>query len=158
MTFLVDTNIFVDAHRRYYGFDIVPSFWGFLDQQFLSGHLVSIKPVFDELKKGEDELAEWVKARPQFFKDLDGPTIQKMTEIADWVSQQGYTQAAVDDFLRVADYYLVAFAAAHGLIVLTHEQPSPGAKRRVLIPNVCNAFGVDYTDTFTMMRDRDARF
>ena len=44
MAFLVDTNIFVDAHRRYYGFDIVPSFWGFLDQQFLSGHLVSIKP------------------------------------------------------------------------------------------------------------------
>ena len=81
-----------------------------------------------------------------------------MTEIADWVSQQGYTQAAVDDFLRLADYYLVAFAAAHGLIVLTHEQPSPGAKRRVLIPNVCNAFGVDYTDTFTMMRSQGARF
>lgn len=37
MSFLVDTNIFVDAHRRYYGFDIVPSFWEFLDHQFGSG-------------------------------------------------------------------------------------------------------------------------
>lgn len=27
MAFLVDTNIFVDTHRRYYGLDIVPSFW-----------------------------------------------------------------------------------------------------------------------------------
>lgn len=32
--FLVDTNILVDASRRYYGFDFVPSFWEFMDDQF----------------------------------------------------------------------------------------------------------------------------
>ncbi len=157
MSFLVDTNIFVDAHRRYYGFDIVPSFWKFLNQQFSSGALVSIKPVLEELKAGNDALTDWAKARSQFFTDIDDATVQKMAEIADRVTHQGYTQAAVDEFLSLADFYLVAFAAAHGHTVLTHEQPSPGAKKRVLIPNVCDAFGVDYADTFTMMRELGAR-
>lgn len=162
MAFLVDTNIFVDAHRRYYGFDIVPSFWDFLDQQFSAGSLVSIRPVLDELKKGDDALTDWAKNRPDFFKDLDDATVEKMVELADWANQQvrqgDLTQAAVDEFLSVTDYFLVAFAAAHDLVVLTHEQPSPGAKKRVLIPNVCKIFGVAYADTFEMMRSLGAQF
>lgn len=157
MSFLVDTNIFVDAHRRYYGFDIVPSFWEFLDQQFVSGALVSIKPVLEELTAGKDTLADWAKNRPLFFNEIDDATVQAMVQIANWVKDQNYTQSAVDEFLSVADFYLVAFAAAHGHTVLTHEQPSPGAKKRVLIPNVCDAFGVSYADTFQMMRALHAR-
>lgn len=159
MSFLVDTNIFVDAHRRYYGFDIVPSFWEFLYQQFGSGVLVSVKPVLEELKAGNDALADWAKDRPQFFHDIgDAQTLQKMAEIADWVTHQEYTQAALAEFLSVADYYLVAFAAAHGHAVVTHEQPSPGAKKRVLIPNVCNTFGIRYVDTFQIIRTLKASF
>lgn len=150
MSFLVDTNIFVDAHRRYYGFDIVPSFWEFLDQQFGSGALVSIKPVLEKLKEGNNALADWAKNRPLFFKEIDDTTIQAMVQIADWAEGQSYTQSAVDEFLSVADFYLVAFAAANGHTVLVNKQPSPGAKKRVLIPNVCNAFGVRYADTFQM--------
>lgn len=159
MSFLVDTNIFVDAHRRYYAFAIVPSFWEFLDHQFSSGALVSIKQVLEELKAGNDALADWAKDRPHFFHDIgDAQTLQKMAEIADWVTRQEYTQAALDEFLSVADFYLVAFAVAHGYTVLTHEQPNPEAKKRVLIPNVCDAFGVRYTDTFQMMRTLGAHF
>lgn len=158
MSFLVDTNIFVDAHRRYYGFDIVPSFWKFLDQQFASYALVSIKPVLEELKAGNDALADWAKNRPLFFKEIDDATIQAMVQIADWVEGQSYTQSAVDEFLSVADFYLVAFAAAHGHTVVTHEQPSPGAKKRVLIPNVCDAFGIRFVDTFQIIRTLGASF
>lgn len=159
MMFLVDTNILVEAYRRYYALDLVPSFWEFLDRNFDAGSLVSIKPVLDELKEGNDALTEWAKNRSRFFRDIaDGATIQAMGKIADWVKQQGYRQSAVDEFLGIADYFLVAFAAAHGLTVLTHELPSPESKKRVLIPDVCRAFGVDYVDTFTMMRALGARF
>ncbi|WP_237206943.1 DUF4411 family protein [Rothia nasimurium] len=157
--FLVDTNILVEAYRRYYAFDLVPSFWEFLDWNFGAGSLVSIKPVLDELKEGNDALTEWAKNRSRFFRDIaDGATIQAMGEIADWVKQQGYRQSAVDEFLGIADYFLVAYAAAHGLTVLTHELPRPESKKRVLVPDVCRAFGVDYVDTFTMMRALGARF
>lgn len=156
--FLVDTNILVEAYRRYYAFDLVPSFWEFLNRNFGAGSLVSIKPL-DELKEGNDALTEWAKNRFRFFRDIaDGATIQAMGEIADWVKQQGYRQSAVDEFLGIADYFLVAYAAAHGLTVLTHELPRPESKKRVLIPDVCRAFGVDYVDTFTMMRALGARF
>lgn len=151
--FLVDTNILVEAYRRYYAFDLVPSFWDFLDRNFEAGNLVSIRPVLDELKEGNDALTEWAKDRPQFFKDIaDLATFQMMSEIADWVKEQDYRQSAVDEFLRIADYLLVAYVAAHGLTVLTHELPSPESKKCVLIPDVCRAFGIDYADTFTMMR------
>lgn len=157
--FLVDTNILVEAYRRYYAFDLVPSFWEFLDWNFGAGSLVSIKPVLDELKEGNDALTEWAKNRSRFFRDIaDGATIQAMGEIADWVKQQGYRQSAVDEFLGIADYFLVAYAAAHGLTVLTHELPRPESKKRVLVPDVCRAFGVDYVDTFTMMRALGAGF
>lgn len=156
--FLVDTNILVDASRRYYGFDFVPSFWEFVDDQFSKGNLVSIREVFDELKSGNDELTRWVTARSQYFVRIkDAQTLDKMTEIAQWVTSQSYKQSAVDEFLNVADYYLVAYAAAHGLILLTNETPAPESKKRVKIPDVCNAFRVRYADTFEMMRVLGAR-
>lgn len=158
MTYLVDTNIFVEAQRRYYGFDIVPSFWNFLDAGFQKGDLVSIRPVLDEIKKGNDDLTAWAKDRPGYFKPVDDLlTLGKMSEIADWVAQAGFTDNAVSDFLDVADYPLVAYAAAHGLVLLTHEHFNMNAKKRVLIPNVCKQFDVEYADTFEMMRALGAK-
>lgn len=156
--YVVDTNILVEAQRRYYGFSIVPSFWIFLDDQFALGNLVSIRPVLNELREGKDELTDWANERRQFFNPVDdAKTLIKLMEIADWVNQQNFTQAAIADFLDEADYYLVAYAAAHQLTVLTHEHYSPDARKRVLIPNVCRAFGVDYIDTFEMMYRLEAR-
>ncbi|WP_081685368.1 DUF4411 family protein [Acidipropionibacterium acidipropionici] len=48
-------------------------------------------------------------------------------------------------FLSVADYVLVATA-----YVVTREQSAPNAKARILMPDVCNAFGVGYQDPFSM--------
>ncbi len=30
--YLLDANVFIDAKNRYYGFDIVPAFWDWLQQ------------------------------------------------------------------------------------------------------------------------------
>lgn len=27
--YILDANVFIEAHRRYYSFDIAPSFWNF---------------------------------------------------------------------------------------------------------------------------------
>ena len=39
-----------------------------------------------------------------------------------------------------------------GRVVVTHEQPAPDARRKVPIPNVCQAFNVPLVDTFEMLR------
>jgi len=56
--FLLDANIFIEAHRRYYAFDIAPPFWMALINHAKNGRLLSIDRVEIELKRGGDELAD----------------------------------------------------------------------------------------------------
>jgi len=61
--YLLDANVFIEAKNRYYGFDIVPSFWKWLDRKQISCEIASILPVYNELAQGDDDLSNWVKAR-----------------------------------------------------------------------------------------------
>lgn len=36
--FVLDTNVLVEAHRRYYAFDLVPGFWDALVESARRGH------------------------------------------------------------------------------------------------------------------------
>jgi hypothetical protein len=57
--FVLDTNVFIEGAKRYYAFDIVPSFWEELVKQAGNGRLLSIDRVKAELNKGKDQLARW---------------------------------------------------------------------------------------------------
>lgn len=59
--------------------------------------------------------------------------------------------------MRGVDCYLVAQALACGFEVVTHETYSSG-KRRIKIPNACEAVGVRYLASFEMLRREGARF
>ena len=61
--YLLDANVFIEAKNTYYRFDTFPGFWNWLDAEQAKGHLGSIQPIRDELLKGNDELADWIKAR-----------------------------------------------------------------------------------------------
>ncbi len=60
---LLDANVFIEAKNRYYGFDLVPAFWTWLEDQAESGEIGSTDMIYDELKDGGDDLAAWVKDR-----------------------------------------------------------------------------------------------
>jgi hypothetical protein len=81
--------------------------------------------------------------------------------LASWaiLPANAYTQAAVYDFLSGADCQLVAYAHAHKHTVVTHEKAAnPGAKKKIKIPDACDALNVPFVDTFKMLRDEQARF
>ncbi len=40
--FVLDTNIFIEAHRRYYGLDLCPGFWEALRYYARRGRVASI--------------------------------------------------------------------------------------------------------------------
>ena len=69
----------------------------------------------------------------------------------------GYDPAAVNIFLQVADYYLVAHAHATGHIVVTHEKPSASLKK-IKIPDACIGLGVKCMTPYEMLRAEHARF
>ncbi len=70
---------------------------------------------------------------------------------------QGYEPAAVNTFLQVADYYLIAHALALDYTVVTHEK-ADGSKKKIKIPNVCIGVGVKSMTPFEMLRHERARF
>jgi hypothetical protein len=157
MTYLLDANVFIQARRFHYGFDICPGFWDWIDQQHRAAGVVSVAQVGRELAAGNDQLAEWADERGELFREPDPGTVKSMAVVSQWVVQQGYEPAAINTFLQVADYYLVAMAHAHGHVLVTHERPD-GARRRVKIPNVCIGLGVRFMNPFEMLRAEQVRF
>ena len=162
MQYVLDANIFIQAHRSTYPLDVVPSFWNKIKALAEAETLGSIDKVKKELYKNEDDLKDWCNSNltDDFFKSSD-QTILEYTEVVNWAVNKGqYRQHAIDEFLRaeVADAWLVAFAKQKGVIVVTHESSSPKSQKRILIPDVCNDFGIPYCNTIQMMRDLGEQF
>lgn len=160
-TYVLDTNVFIEAARRYYAFDIAPPFWESLVHHAGKGRIQSLDHVKKELERGKDELSEW--AASQFsgaFASTDEVDVTSCyTAVMGWVyAQDQFSDAAKADFADGADGWLVAYARSEGCIIVTHEVLDPGIKRKVPIPNVCEAFGVSYIDTFEMLRQLGVRF
>jgi hypothetical protein len=158
--FLLDSNIFIAAARQYYPFDFAPGFWKCLEASAGTGRIRSIDRVKDELLLGKDDLADW--ARNVFdnaFEPTSDPEVLKtFGEIMAWVQAQNqFMDAAKAEFAACADGWLVAFAKKKGFVVVTHERFSVDARKRVLIPNVCKAFDVEYVDTWEMLRTLGAK-
>lgn len=159
--YLLDANVFIEAARRYYAFDLAPKFWEVLVRHAEAGQIQSIDRVKQELERGKNELATWVKGtfNAAFASTDDTDVFRSFAEIMTWVQAQGqFLEAAKSDFASGADGWLVAYARVKGCVVVTHERPAPDARRRVPIPNVCEAFDVPFVDTFEMLRTLGERF
>lgn len=155
--YLLDANIFITAARRYYAFDIVPGFWNSLIQLSTTNQIRSIDRVYLELKRGNDELSVWVKEnlRGTFESTEQADILASFGEIMRWAQlQKQFTDAAKGELAdpKNADGWLVAYAKAKGCFLVTNEVFNPNVKSRIPIPNICQALGVSYVDTFQMLR------
>ncbi|WP_082358830.1 MULTISPECIES: DUF4411 family protein [Brachybacterium] len=158
MTYLLDANIFIQSNRAHYGLDFVPAFWDWLDYSYEAGLLRSIKQVGTEIAAGKDDLTAWAAARPDLFVPLDASCQPHLAAVAQWATSHHFTSAAVTEFLRVADYQLVAYARAHSMTVVTMEKPEPQRKNRIKIPDACIAMSVEWAGPFDMLRAEKASF
>jgi hypothetical protein len=155
--YVLDTNVFVQAHRRHYAFEICTGFWNCLIHYHQTGRIVSIDRVRDEIIHG-DALETWVTASapPTLFASTAVAAVSKnYADMVRWVqAEPQFRSEAKTEFAQVADGWLCAYAKANAQhVVVTHEERNPQAKRRVPLPNVCLQFGVDYIDPFTMLKD-----
>lgn len=158
MAYLLDANVFIEAKRRYYGFDFCPAFWDWIIDAGEKEIVFSVEKVRDELLGAQDELEAWVRSLdPMFFLPPDQYTIENVAAAVDWARGQSFRQGAITTFAEAADAYLIAHARAHTHIVVTLEQPSDGVKH-VKIPNACVGLGVKYINPFEMLRRERARF
>ncbi|MCI5209543.1 MAG: DUF4411 family protein [Candidatus Electrothrix sp. ATG2] len=158
MDYCLDSNVFIQTKNAHYHFSICPGFWDWLVLR--AGTVGSISPVLEELQNGNDELKDWAKEikHSHFFADVTEPAVQKIFGSIASYAVDNYKPHVADEFLSGADPWLIAFAKVHGCTAVTHEAYNPQTKRKILIPNVCHEFEVDYTDCFTMLRSLDVRF
>ena len=158
MIYLLDANVFIQAKKLHYGLDFCPAFWDWLIASNAVGLAFSIEKVGDEIEAGADELSAWAAARGTgFFLKPDAAILPALGKVSTWADDQNYERAAVNTFLQVADFYLVAHALAHGHTVVTHEIASASTKK-IKIPNACIGLGIKCMTPFEMLRHERARF
>ncbi|MFN3605354.1 MAG: DUF4411 family protein [Leptonema sp. (in: bacteria)] len=161
LKYVIDSNIFIEASRRYYSFDFGTKFWDFLEKKAKEGIVCSIDKVLKEIQKGDkkDPLRQWAEKNfIKFFNSTENEDVlQPYKEIVNYVNNQKnqYTENAIDEFLQEdnADAWIISYAKYKNLIVVTHEKYNPDVKKKVLIPNICEEFKIEYIDTFGMLRD-----
>lgn len=161
--YLLDTNVFIEAYKRYYSFDFGMQFWDFLVDKAKQGLVASIDRVLDELRRTDDPLKQWAEKRfLPFFHSTQGDCVSEFyKKLVNYVqNSKQYKEEAKMEFMEAsnADPWLVAFAKCNGYIIVTHEVPSPFAKKKVPLPNLCREFDIEFTDTFSMLKDLGFRF
>lgn len=155
--YVLDANVFIQAKNDYYAPEIVPGFWYWLLKAAVQKRICSIKNVYQELLDYKDELTEWTKKNSQIFVDIDEETSSFHRRILPWV-EQNYEKSGVNRFADGADPWLVAYAGAHGLTLVTQEKARQKSRTKVKIPDVCDHFKVKYCNTFEMLKAEKARF
>ncbi|UDM07290.1 DUF4411 family protein [Halomonas sp. NyZ770] len=159
MRYLLDANTYIEAKNQYYGMDICPAYWDWLDRQFALGTIASVDMIGRELKEGNDELANWVRERPDHFISNDDELTQTLfADIVQFVMEGDYNPGNRDNFLAKADPWIIAKAKAIGASVVTHEAVAAANTRKVKVPNICQQFEVPCLNTFRFLRELEARF
>jgi hypothetical protein len=154
--YLLDADTFIRAKREHYAFDFCPGFWEALLQGYEQGRICSVKPIQDELLRGKDALADWVKntVPDEFFESVeDGAVENTYAKIIEWVEgSTQYSRAAKLKFVNAADPWLIAVAAVKGYILVTYEVSSPDSKSLIKIPDVAKQFNVKCIPPYVMLR------
>lgn len=157
VVFILDSDVFMEAARRYYAFDIVPSFWLTIIRQAELGNILSIDRVKSEIDRGNDMLKEWANNEfRSWFQTTDNEEVLiAYAQLMNWANQQTqYTNAAKADFSRAenADAWIIAYSIVNACTIVTHEQINLECHIKIPIPNVCQAYNIHHVDTFQMLR------
>lgn len=158
MSYLLDANVFMSANNLHYGLDFCPAFWDWLRHKANTGVVASIDKVADEIEAGQDALSAWARDHGQALFRRTPPTLApQFAALSTWATGQQYTPAAINTFLQVADYYLLAHALAGQHVVVTHEVIS-SSPAKIKIPNACLGLGLRFMTPYQMLRTERARF
>jgi len=163
--YVLDTNVFIEAHRDSYPLDVATSFWNTLKKLAEEEKIISIDKVKAEIDRNEDELNKWIEAHlpEDFFKNTEeGKLLNNYGLMAPWAESRSdhYQRGAIDEFLEFdnADAWLVAWCKATGDILVTQEVSNPQQKRRIPLPEPCNALDVKYCNMIDMFRALQVQF
>jgi hypothetical protein len=136
--YVIDTCIVVDLHR-FNPVDVFPSVWEFVEHLIDEGRCCMPRDAFLELEKVEDRCAPWAKAQSGLIVEASDEEMEVVSEITryhpDWVQEAK----------NAADPFVIARAACHGAVIVTHERKrGPRTEdHNLAIPNVAAEYDVE---------------
>jgi hypothetical protein len=143
--YVFDTNSLSVLFDNFY-LDRFPSLWEKFDKLILGAEIVSVREVYNEIIRREraTRLVEWAKANREVFLQ---PTVEEM-EFVGRIFSVRHFRALIRKKERlmgtpVADPFLIAKADIDNALLVTQETLKPNAAN---IPNVCEHFGIQYTN------------
>ena len=158
--YIIDSNILISSSRRFYPFDIMPGFW----RQFLEKidiKVVLIDKVKEEIFSENDQLSDWLRENQACFIQKNMSDIEVINAysriIQNVADNPRYSEAAKEEFARVADSWICAHALAHKYVVVTEETYDPNSKKRVKIPNICKDYEIEYIDMIRFFREIEVK-
>lgn len=156
MIYCLDTNVFIQAWTKYYHIDFFSDYWRKLDELAQAGEVFATSEVKREIDKIDDTLKDWLGKRDYFFKDIDDNVQRCLAE----VFQDPNHHRLVDSTKQrsIADPWVIAHAMAEDAIVVTKEQFEINITKKIKIPNVCEAMGIEWIDDFEMVRRLGMQF
>ncbi len=154
--YILDTNILITAYRLTYPMDVIPTFWNKLLEKAKDNTFSLIDFVVDEIRVGEDTLRKWIDENIddiEVLKSDDFNVIESFRVLMNDVENtEQYTQKAKEDYAASADSWILAHAHAYDYIIVTEEAYKREVKKRVIIPNVCRKFNINYLTTIEFFR------
>ena len=158
--YVLDANVLISAYRDHYPPDLFPGVWDSLAHHIAAGRLLIIDRIRAEITSPSG-LVQWLDqtCSGAYASTASQPVVATYGEMVDWVQDNPkFLPAASEEFARGADGWLAAYARVTGAVLVTNEVSTPGARRRVPIPNLCEQFGVSYLNMLGMLRSLDMRF
>jgi hypothetical protein len=156
--YVIDANVFIQAHREGYPLDVFPSYWQKIALLAHDGKIISLDKVRSEIYKNEDDLKQWCESNlpDDFFKPFE--SWDKYGELMRWAGSKlntPYSQSALNTFMdaKEADAFLIAYAAANGNDIVTREISSPASRSSIKLPDAAQFFGVRTMLPNTMLRE-----
>ena len=156
--YIFDNSCFIVLFNHFY-LDRFPSLWTRFDELILSGEIVSVREVYNEIigyGNQESRIVLWAKEHRDLFGQ---PSVREMEFVAE-IFSVAHFQALIKrkEMLEgrpVADPFLVAKAKVENATVVTQEGLRENAAK---IPNVCEHFSVQYTNLEGFMEREDWQF
>ena len=138
--------------------DVFPSLWMEMETSLFSPEIYFHVEVHNEMKKWAHPTLNWYlnHLQPSQILHPDEEEVDAYKEVTDWAVNKrvpGYSQAATDEFVDIADAWLVASAYRHDATVVPNEVPAPQGTRKVKIPDAAAAFNVPCINTLEFLRE-----
>ena len=158
MIYLLDANVLIVASRTYYRLNKVPEFWDWLIHHGNEGHVKIPIEIYEEVKAGNDDLADWIKLE----KVKEALLLDEEVEVSvvSHVVETGYAPDLTDDEIEKIgrDPFLVAHALHNSeeRCVVTTEVSRPRRERANRhLPDVCRDLGITTYNTFEFSHELD---